>query len=132
MKHINPQTWPRPSGYSNGIEAEGKMIFVAGMVGWDTKGIFPPGFTAQLEQVLENTVAVLQAGGAGPEHIVRMTWFVKDLDAYRQNLPAVGEIYRRVIGKNFPVMAVVGVNDLVERDALLEIETTAVLQVGSE
>jgi len=127
VKHINPQTWPRPSGYSNGIEAEGKMIFVAGMVGWDTKGVFSQGFTAQLERVLENTVAVLQAGGAGPEHIVRMTWFVKDLDAYRQNLPAVGEIYRRVIGKNFPVMAVVGVNDLVERDALLEIETTAVL-----
>jgi enamine deaminase RidA (YjgF/YER057c/UK114 family) len=127
VKPINPPNWPRPSGYSNGIEAEGKMIFVAGMVGWDTQGIFPQGFPAQLEQVLENTVAVLQAGGAGPEHIVRMTWFVKDLDGYRESLPAVGEIYRRVIGKNFPVMAVVGVNDLVERDALLEIETTAVL-----
>ena len=127
MKHINPETWPRPSGYSNGIAAEGKMIFVAGMVGWNTEGVFPAGFKAQLQQVLENTVAVLQAGGAGPEHIVRMTWFVKDLDAYRQNIPAIGQIYRQVIGKNFPVMAVVGVNDLVERDALLEIETTAVL-----
>ncbi|HET6565764.1 MAG TPA: RidA family protein [Xanthomonadales bacterium] len=127
MKHINPPDWPRPSGYSNGIVAEGKMLFVAGMVGWNTAGKFPVGFTAQLEQVLENTVAVLRAGGAGPEHIVRMTWFVKDLEAYRQNLPAVGQIYRKVIGKNFPVMAVVGVNDLVERDALLEIETTAVL-----
>jgi enamine deaminase RidA (YjgF/YER057c/UK114 family) len=127
MKHINPQTWPRPSGYSNGIEAEGKMLFVAGMVGWDTEGVFPEGFAAQLQQVLENTVAVLEAGGAGPEHIVRMTWFVKDLEVYRQNLPVVGQIYREVIGKNFPVMAVVGVNDLVERDALLEIETTAML-----
>lgn len=127
MKHIKPKDWPRPSGYSNGIEAEGKMIFVAGMVGWDTEGNFPEGFLAQLEQVLENTVAVLRAGDAGPEHIVRMTWFIKDLDAYRQNIPAVGQIYRKVIGKNFPVMAVVGVNDLVEREAMLEIETTAVV-----
>lgn len=127
MKHINPPTWPRPSGYSNGIVAEGRMLFVAGMVGWDAHGVFAKGFTAQLEQVLQNTVDVLAAGGADPSRIVRMTWFVKDLDAYRNNLPAVGQIYRKVIGKNFPVMAVVGVSDLVEREALLEIETTAVL-----
>lgn len=127
MKHINPPTWPRPSGYSNGIVAEGRMLFVAGMVGWDEHGVFAKGFTAQLEQVLQNTVDVLAAGGADPSQIVRMTWFVKDLDAYRNNLPAVGQIYRKVIGKNFPVMAVVGVSDLVEREALLEIETTAVL-----
>lgn len=127
MKHLNPKDWPRPSGYSNGIEAEGKMIFVAGMVGWDTEGKFPQGFLAQLEQTLNNTVAVLAAGSAGPEHIVRMTWFVKDLDVYRDNIPAIGQIYRKIIGKYFPVMAVVGVNDLVERDAILEIETTAVL-----
>jgi len=127
MKHINPPDWPRPSGYSNGIVAEGKMLFVAGMVGWDANGVFAEGFTAQLEQILENTVAVLAAGGADPSHIVRMTWFVKDLDAYRNNIPAIGQIYRKVIGKNFPVMAVIGVSDLVEPDALLEIETTAVL-----
>ena len=93
----------------------------------NNKGSFPEGFLAQLQQVLENTVAVLQASDAGPEHIVRMTWFVKDLDVYRQNIPAVGQIYRKVIGKNFPAMAVVGVNDLVEREAMLEIETTAVV-----
>jgi len=127
VKHINPASWPRPSGYSNGIEAEGKMIFLAGMVGWDSKGVFAEGFTAQLEQILQNIVDVLEAGGADASNIVRMTWFVKDLDAYRNNLPAVGQIYRKVIGKNFPVMAVVGVNDLVERDALLEIETTAMI-----
>ncbi len=127
MKPINPPSWPRPSGYSNGIVAEGKMIFVAGMIGWDENGDFAEGFAAQLEQTLENTVAVLAAGGADPSNIVRMTWFVKDLDAYRNNLPAVGQIYRKVIGKNFPVMAVVGVNDLVEHEALLEIETTAML-----
>jgi enamine deaminase RidA (YjgF/YER057c/UK114 family) len=127
MKHINPPAWPRPSGYSNGVIAEGKMLFVAGMVGWDANGVFAEGFTAQLEQILENTVAVLAAGDADPTHIVRMTWFVKDLDAYRNNIPAIGQIYRKVIGKNFPVMAVVGVNDLVEPKALLEIETTAIL-----
>jgi enamine deaminase RidA (YjgF/YER057c/UK114 family) len=127
VKHINPASWPRPSGYSNGIEAEGKMIFLAGMVGWDSNGVFAEGFTAQLEQILQNIVDVLEAGGADASNIVRMTWFVKDLDAYRNNLPAVGQIYRKIIGKNFPVMAVVGVNDLVERDALLEIETTAMI-----
>ena len=107
MKHINPPSWPRPSGYSNGIVAEGRMVFLAGMVGWDTEGAFPSGFLAQLEQALENIVAVLQAGEAGPENIVRMTWFVKDLDAYRQNLPEVGPIYRRIIGRNFPQKLVV-------------------------
>lgn len=127
MKHINPENWPRPSGYSNGVTAEGKMIFLAGMVGWDSNGVFAEGFAAQLEQILQNIVDVLESGGADASNIVRMTWFVKDLDAYRNNLPAVGQIYRKVIGKNFPVMAVVGVNDLVERDALLEIETTAMI-----
>ena len=127
MKHINPHSWPRPSGYSNGVVAEGKMIFLAGMVGWNTEGVFAPGFLPQLEQTLENIVAVLKAGDAGPENIVRMTWFVKDLDAYRKNLSEVGPIYRRIIGKNFPVMAVIGINDLVEPDALLEIEVTAML-----
>lgn len=127
MKHLLPEGWPRPSGYSNGIAAEGELIFVAGMVGWDASGRFPEGFVAQLEQALENTVAVLKAGGADASHIVRMTWFVKGLDAYRENLAHIGPTYRKVIGKNFPVMAVVGVSDLVEREALLEIETTAVL-----
>jgi len=127
VKHINPESWPRPSGYSNGMVAEGKFVFLAGMVGWNSQGVFAQGLVAQLEQILENIVAVLEAGGAGPENIVRMTWYVKDLDAYRQNLPGVGQAYRKIIGKNFPVMAVVGVNDLVEPEALLEIETTAVI-----
>ena len=126
MKHINPQSWPRPRGYANGITASGEMVFVAGMIGWNPAGEFRKGFVAQLEQTLENTVAVLHEAGAGPADIVRMTWFIKNLDEYRKNLPAVGEVYQRVIGKNFPTMAVVGVNDLVETDALLEIETTAV------
>jgi enamine deaminase RidA (YjgF/YER057c/UK114 family) len=128
MKHLLPKGWPRPSGYSNGILAEGPQVFVAGMIGWNAQGEFASGFTAQLRKTLENTVAVLGEAGAGPEHVVRMTWYVKDLDAYRSSLRDIGGVYREVMGKNFPAMAVVGVNDLVEPEALLEIETTAVLR----
>jgi enamine deaminase RidA (YjgF/YER057c/UK114 family) len=128
MRHLLPEGWPRPSGYSNGVEAEGTQVFVAGMIGWDTGGQFPQGFAAQLRQTLENTLAVLAEAGAGPEHVVRMTWYVKDLDHYRDSLREIGAVYREVMGKNFPAMAVVGVNDLVEPQALLEIESTAVLR----
>ena len=91
-------------------------------------GEFADGFGAQLAQALENTVAVLKEAGAGPEHIVRMTWYVTDLDAYRNDLAAIGAAYRDVMGKNFPAMAVVGVTGLVEKDALIEIESTAVIE----
>lgn len=128
MRHLLPEGWPRPSGYSNGIEAEGTQVFVAGMIGWNASGEFPEGFAAQLRVTLENTLAVLAEAGAGPEHVVRMTWYVKDLDRYRENLREVGAVYRDVMGKNFPAMAVVGVNDLVEPEALLEIESTAVVR----
>lgn len=127
MKHLLPEGWERPRGYSNGILAEGAQIHVAGMVGWDEKGRFGDGFVGQFEQVLQNIVAVLEEADAGPEHVVRMTWYVKGLDAYRESLPEIGRVYRRVMGKNFPVMAVVGVSDLVEREALIEIEATAVV-----
>jgi len=127
MKQLLPRGWPRPSGYSNGIQVEGSQVFVAGMVGWDEKGEFPDDFTGQLKQTLKNTLAVLAEAGAGPEHVVRMTWYVTDLDAYRESLTEIGSAYREVMGKNFPVMAVVGVAGLVEPDALLEIESTAVL-----
>lgn len=127
MKYLLPEGWPRPRGYSNGILATGELVFVAGMIGWDEQGRFAEGFTSQLHQVLENTLAVLAEAGAGPEHVVRMTWFVKGLDHYRDNLPEVGRTWREVMGRHFPAMAVVGVSDLVERDALIEIETTAVI-----
>jgi len=130
MKHLLPEGWSRPSGYSNGILAEGKMVFVAGMVGWDQAGKFADGLVMQFRMVLENTVAVLAEGGATPADIVRMTWYVKDLDDYRSNLAGVGQAYRDIIGKNFPVMAVIGISDLVEPDALIEIETTAVVPGG--
>jgi len=128
MKHLLPQGWARPSGYSNGTQADGSGVYVAGMVGWNEAGEFSPDFVGQFAQTLKNTVAVLAEAGAGPEHMVRMTWYVKDLDAYRENLSKIGRIYREIMGKNFPAMAVVGVNDLVAREALLEIETTAVIE----
>lgn len=128
MKHLLPDGWPRPSGYSNGILAEGRQVFVAGMVGWDQHGTFADGLVNQFRQILENTVTTLAEGGAIPANIVRMTWYIKDLDDYRDNLDGIGQAYRDVIGKNYPVMAVVGVTDLVERDALIEIETTAVIE----
>ena len=127
MKHLLPEGWHRPSGYSNGILAEGKQVHVAGMIGWDENGKFEQGLVAQFRKILENTVAVLEVGGAGPGNIVRMTWYVTDLDEYRNNLADIGQAYRDVIGRNFPVMAVVGVSGLVEPDALIEIETTAIV-----
>ena len=127
MKHLLPEGWPRPSGYSNGIEADGRQVYVAGMIGWDEAGDFPDGFTGQVAQALQNTVAVLAEAGAGPGDVVRMTWYVTDLDAYRNDLTGIGAAWREVMGKNFPTMAVVGVTGLVEPAAMVEIETTAVV-----
>ena len=127
MKHLLPEGWPRPSGYSNGIQADGEQVFVAGMIGWNEAEEVADGFVAQLALALENTVAVLAEAGAGPEHVVRMTWYVKGLDAYREKLPEVGRTYREIMGKNFPAIAVIGVVDLVDSEALIEIETTAVI-----
>lgn len=127
MKQLLPEGWPRPSGYSNGIQADGEQVFVAGMIGWNEAQEVADGFTAQFALALENTVAVLAEAGAGPQHVVRMTWYVKGLDAYREKLPEVGRIYREIMGKNFPAMAVIGVVDLVDSGALIEIETTAVI-----
>jgi len=128
VKHLLPEGWPRPSGYSNGILADGKQVFIAGMIGWDPDGNFSDGLVNQFRTILENTIATLAVAGAKPADIVRMTWYVKDLDDYRQNLAGIGQAYRELMGKNFPVMAVVGVTDLVEPEALIEIETTAVIE----
>ena len=128
MKQLLPAGWPEPRGYANGIEAEGRQVFVAGMIGWDEQGRFADGFAGQLKKTLENTLAVLAEANAGPGDVVRMTWYVTDLDAYRDNLREIGAAYRDVMGKNFPAMAVVGVTGLVEREALVEIETTAVVR----
>lgn len=122
-----PPGWPRPKGYANGIVARGRLLFTAGLVGWDDERRFREGFAGQFEQTLKNTIAVLSEGGAAPEHVVRMTWYIVDRDQYLSSLPEIGRIYRDLMGRVFPAMAVVQVTALVEADALIEIETTAVI-----
>jgi enamine deaminase RidA (YjgF/YER057c/UK114 family) len=122
-----PQGWPRPKGYANGIEAQGRMIFVAGQIGWDTAGAFAEGFAAQFRQTLDNTFAILDEAGAGPEHVVRMTWYVVDRAEYLAAQREIGAIWRERMGSNYPAMAVVIVAGLVEEAARIEIETTAVV-----
>ena len=128
MRTLSPPGWPRGKGYSHGIEAEGRLIFVSGQVGWDAEMKFQSlDFTAQLRQALLNTKAILAEAGAGPEHVVRMTWYIVDKSQYLASLAEVGAAYREVMGKSFPAMAVVVVSDLIEDGARLEIETTAVV-----
>ncbi len=122
-----PEGWPRPKGYSNGVEASGRMVFVAGQIGWDQTGAFPDGFAAQFRQTIDNTLAVLAEAGAGPEHIVRMTWYVVDKAEYLAALRDIGAVWRERIGPHYPAMAVVEVKGLIEDAARIEIETTAVV-----
>ncbi len=126
---VQPKDWPRPHGYANATAATGRQIFVAGQIGWDpvTSQFATDDFTGQLRQTLKNVVAVLQAAGAGPEHITRMTWFITDKQAYMASRRQVGEVYREVIGSHFPAMSVVVVNALIEDNAKVEIEATAVV-----
>jgi len=128
MKALLPPGWPRPKGYANGISASGRLIATAGVVGWNEREEFETDDLAgQFRQVLVNMLAILAEDGAGPEHIVRMTWYVTDIHAYRNSLAAIGAAYRELIGRNFPAMAVVGVTALVEPRAKIEIETLAVV-----
>lgn len=122
-----PPGWPRPKGYSNGIEASGRLVFVAGQIGWDVESRFPDGFAAQFRQTIDNTLAVLAEAGAGPEHIVRMTWYVVDKTEYLSALGDIGAVWRERMGPNYPAMAVVEVKGLIEDAARIEIETTAVV-----
>jgi enamine deaminase RidA (YjgF/YER057c/UK114 family) len=128
MRALLPPGWPRPKGYANGISATGRVIATAGVVGWTAAEEFETDDLAgQFRQVLLNTLAILGEDGAGPGHIVRMTWYVTDIEAYRNSLAEIGAAYRELIGKNFPAMAVVGVTALVEPRAKIEIETLAVV-----
>ncbi|MEY3842399.1 MAG: Enamine/imine deaminase [Pseudomonadota bacterium] len=123
-----PEGWPRPKGYSNGVEATGRMVYVAGQIGWTPEGAFvETGFVGQFRQTLENTLAVLAEAGAGPEHIVRMTWYVVDKREYLASLRDIGTVWRTLIGPHYPAMAVVEVKGLIEDAARIEIETTAVI-----
>ena len=125
---LQPPGWPKPKGYSNGIAANGRMVFVGGQIGWDeSEQLVSDDLATQVKQTLVNTVAVLNEAGAGPEHIVRMTWYVIDKHEYLAAQREIGAAYREVIGKNFPAMALVQVVALVEERAKVEIETTAVI-----
>jgi enamine deaminase RidA (YjgF/YER057c/UK114 family) len=126
-KVLLPEGWPPPRGYANGMMARGQVLVTGGVVGWNAVGVFPAGFLPQVRQTLENIRAILRAGDAGPEHLVRLTWYVTDMAAYRASLSELGPLYRAVLGKNFPAMALVQVVSLVEPAAMVEIEATAVI-----
>lgn len=128
MKKLHPPDWLEPKGYANGVAARGTLIFIGGQIGWNANQQFESDdFITQTRQALINIVAVLKAGGAGPEHMVRMTWYVTDRVEYSARLKDLGATYREVMGKNFPAMTCVEVSGLVEERARIEIEVTAVL-----
>ena len=125
---IAPPGWPRPRGYSNGIAASGRQVFVSGQIGWDESGrIVSADFAAQVRQALANVRAVLAAAGAKPEQLVRLTWYVSDREEYLAAGEAVGAAYREIIGRHYPAMSVVEVAGLLEPGAKVEIEATAVV-----
>ncbi len=130
MNVLLPEGWSRPKGYSNGIVVNaGRLVFVAGMVGWDENCEFQSDdLVEQLRAVLENTKAVMAEGGAGPEHMVRMTWYITDKQEYLAKLSEIGATYREIMGKNFPAMACVEVTSLMEDRARIEIETTCIVE----
>jgi enamine deaminase RidA (YjgF/YER057c/UK114 family) len=129
---LKPVHWPRPSGYSNGIAVTGRQIFIAGQVGWDAQCRFNSTRLAdQVRQALQNVCAVLAEAQAGPEHIVRLTWYLTSRDEYLADLEGIGVAYRDVMGKNYPVMSVLQVVALMEPEAKVEIEATAVLPLDS-
>jgi enamine deaminase RidA (YjgF/YER057c/UK114 family) len=132
-RSLTPKGWRRGKGYSHGIEAEGRLVFVAGQVGWDENERFESDdFVAQVRRALLNTRAILAEASAGPEHVVRMTWFVVDKKEYLSRLEEVGSAYREVMGRSYPAMAVVEVKGLIEERARVEIETTAVVSQSSK
>lgn len=127
-QRIEPEGWPKPSGYANGVLAEGRFLAIAGQIGWNERGeLVDDGLVAQARQALENIVTILRAAGGGPEHLVRLTWYVTDKEEYRAVLSELGAAYREVIGRAYPAMALVQVADLLEDGAKVEIEATAVL-----
>ncbi|MBK6802632.1 RidA family protein [Novosphingobium sp.] len=126
MRILQPATWPRPRGYSNGIVARGEMIFLSGIIGWDEQERVAQGFVAQFRQAMENILTLLAEAHSGPQHVVRMTWYVTSRETYLQHARELGQIYRELFGQSYPAMAVVQVVALVEAAAEIEIEVTAV------
>jgi enamine deaminase RidA (YjgF/YER057c/UK114 family) len=128
MEFLHPPGWPRAKGYSNGVAARGRTLHVSGMVGWDGNCEFQSDdFVAQSAQALRNIVAVLAEGGAGPEHIVRLSWYVVDRAEYLGAGKPLGAVYREVMGRHYPAMSAVQVAGLMEPRARVEIEATAMV-----
>jgi enamine deaminase RidA (YjgF/YER057c/UK114 family) len=124
---LQPPGWPAPRGYSNGIAGTGRVVMIGGQIGWDEHGRFPPGLAAQAAQALRNVLTVLHEAGGRPEHIARLTWYVVDIEEYRASLPALGSAYRDTLGRWYPAMTLVQVVALVEAEARVEIEATAII-----
>ncbi|MCK1678622.1 RidA family protein [Bradyrhizobium sp. 147] len=124
---LQPSGWPMPKGYANGMAAEGRIVVTGGVIGWDAEERLADGFVAQVRQTLSNIAAILAEAGARPEHLVRLTWYVVDMDEYLANLKELGRAYRDVFGAHYPAMALVQVVRLVEKAARVEIEATAVV-----
>ena len=130
---IQPAGWAKAKGYANGVLTEDGLLFVGGQIGWNAEQVFESNdFIGQMEQTLKNIVAIVTEAGGSPADIVRLTWFVIDKKEYAARQKEVGEVYRRVLGRNFPAMTMVVVAGLVEDDALIEIEATAKLSSGSK
>lgn len=128
LKVLQPPGWKRPKGYANGISAKGRIIFVSGVIGWDKhRRLVAADFARQVRQALENIVAILAEGGAKPEHLVRMNWFVLDKKEYLDAFKEIGKTYRQIIGRHYPAMTAVAVSELLEEGARVEIEATAVV-----
>lgn len=124
---LQPGGWPSPKGYANGMAADGRLVVTGGVIGWNNQGQLPADFIAQVRQTLSNISAILAEGGARPEHLVRLTWYVVDVEEYLANLKRLGQIYREIFGAHYPAMALVQVVRLVEKAARIEIEATAVV-----
>jgi enamine deaminase RidA (YjgF/YER057c/UK114 family) len=128
MKPLCPEGWPRPKGYSNAMAARGRMVFTAGIVGWDETGAFASDtLPGQFAQALRNILTILACDGAGPENIARLTCYVTSIEEYRANLKEIGDAWKAIMGRHYPAMALVEVVRLVEPEALIEIEATAVV-----
>jgi len=127
LQTLQPSGWPMPKGYANGMAADGRLVVTGGVIGWDIHGHLPADFVAQVRQTLSNISAILAEGGARPQHLVRLTWYVVDMDEYLASLKALGRIYREIFGAHYPAMALVQVVRLVEKAAKVEIEATAVV-----
>ena len=124
---LQPSGWPVPKGYANGMAADGRLVVTGGVIGWDTQGHLAPDFVGQVRQTLRNIADILAEGGAKPEHLVRLTWYVVDIEEYLASLKELGRVYREMFGAHYPAMALVQVVRLVEKEARVEIEATAVV-----